>query len=341
MSLRSLICCFTACVVGGATIAATVSPAKRSLQPAAPADPHAVLGNESCVKCHAGEIKVWRKTPHAKTLAELHRRPEAKQIAAKLGLQSIKHDGRCVACHYTQQNDTSGSPHTIAGVSCESCHGAARDWLDLHHDYGGETITRLTESVEHRRQRIAQSIAAGMRNPANLFLVAQSCLRCHTTGDEELVNVGGHSAGSLDFEFVSWSQGTVRHNFVRSDGKTNQISSPQRLRVMFVAGMIAELEASLRATAMATQKATFGVTAAKRAARAGARIKSVAAKVDDAILNEIVKVFQSVTLKLNNQAQLTTAADTVARLGYEFAAANDGSAMESLDAFIPSQDRWK
>lgn len=67
----------------------------------------------------------------------------------------------------------------------------------------------------------------------------------------------------------------------------------------------------------------------------------MAAKVDDAILNEIVEVFQSVTLKLNNQAQLTTAADAIARLGYEFAAANDGSTMESLDAFIPGRDRWK
>ena len=180
-----------------------------------------------------------------------------------------------------------------------------------------------------------------MRNPVNLYLVAQSCLRCHTAPDESLVNIGGHSPGSLDFDLVTWSQGTIRHNFVRSEGKSNDVSPQSRLRVMFVAGMIAELEASLRATALATTKATYGVTAAKRAARAGARLKSVAAKVDSAPVSQVVSIFESVTLKLNNRDELTSAADEVARLGFEFAHASDGSELEALDPFIPAGDRYK
>lgn len=329
-------------IAAAAGYAATSSPTQSSAtSPAEPADPHKVVGNQACVKCHAAEIQVWKQTPHARTFEELHRRPEAKKIAANLGLTSIKNDGRCVACHYTQQAQADHQIHAIAGISCESCHGAAKDWLELHHDYGGKEITRLTESPEHRRQRIGRSVAAGMRNPENVYLVAQSCLRCHTTADEQLVNVGGHSAGSLDFEFVSWSQGLVRHNFVRSDGKTNDISSPERLRVMFVAGMIAELEASLRATAIATEKATYGVTAAKRAARAGARLKSVAAKVDSKVLDQIVAQFESVTLKLNNANELTSAANEVARLGYQFADQNDGTELSPIERFIPSSDRYK
>ncbi|TWU04558.1 cytochrome c family protein [Stieleria varia] len=308
---------------------------------AEPANPHKVLTQESCVKCHAGEVGVWQKTPHATTFDTLHRTPEAKQIALKLGLQSIKHEGRCVACHYTQQSSAGQEPHVISGVSCESCHGAAKDWLDLHHDYGGESITRLTETPHHRQQRIAASVHAGMRNPLNVFAVAQSCLRCHTTADEELVNVGGHTAGSLDFEFVSWSQGTVRHNFVRSDGKANTPSSQNRLRVMFVSGMIAELEAGMRATAIATQKANYGVTAAQRTARAAARLKSVAQKVSDSNLNHILAVYDSVQLKLNNSEPLTAAADSIATAGFQFAETNDGSALGALDAFIPTPDRWK
>lgn len=308
---------------------------------ASPADPNLVLGDQACVKCHASEVKTWQATPHAKTFDELHRRPEAKQIASKLGLKSIKHEGRCINCHYTTQTDASGSHPVIAGVSCESCHGASKNWLEAHHDYGGEGITRLTESPEHRAQRIANSVALGMRNPANVFLVAQSCLRCHTTADEQLVNVGGHSAGSLEFEFVAWSQGTVRHNFVRSDGKSNEVSSPERLRVMFVAGMVAELEASMRATAVATEKATYGITVAQRAARAGKRLKSVISKVSDPRLSEIVAVFDSVKLKLNNAAELTRAADEIATLGYQFAEQADGSQFAVLDSFIPSSDRYK
>lgn len=341
-SISLLILPVALCFAVKSNLAATSSPSSPNGIPiAAPADPHLVLGNESCVKCHAPDIQVWKQTPHARTFDELHRRPEAKQIATKLGLSSIKHEGRCVACHYTQQADAKGSVHAIAGVACESCHGAAKEWIDLHDNYGGEGITRLTETPEHRAQRIQRSVDAGMRNPQNVYLVAQSCLRCHTTADEELVNVGGHSAGSLDFEFVSWSQGTLRHNFVRSDGKSNEVSSQQRLRVMFVAGMIAELEASLRATAKATQKATYGVTAAKRSARAGARLKSVTAKVESSTLAEIVQIFESVQLKLNNAAQLDAAADRIAKLGFQFAGENDGADLSPLDGFIPKSERYK
>ena len=321
-----------------------VSDAVSSLGMATPANPHHVVGNDACVKCHASEIKVWRATPHASTFDQLHRKPEAKQIASKLGLRSIKHSGRCVACHYTQQTaevsgQQAGGPsrqaHVIAGVSCESCHGAAKDWLDLHHDYGGRSITRLSESAAHRVQRIGRSIKAGMRNPTNLYLVAQSCLRCHTTSDEELVNIGGHSAGSLDFEFVSWSQGTIRHNFVGTDGKSNELRTPEQLRVMFVVGMIAELESSLRATASATEKAKFGVTVAQRAGRSSKRLQSVAAKVDEPILDQILTAVSGVTLKLNNNVELIGAADQIARLGLQFAAENDGKELASLDVYLP------
>ena len=306
---------------------------------AAPANPHLVLGNEACVKCHAPEIQVWKQTPHARTFEEMHRRPEAKQIAAKLGLRSIKHEGRCVACHYTQQSDPNGNPHVLAGVSCESCHGGAKNWVELHHDYGGEEITRLMESPAHRSQRIARSLAAGMRNPANVYAVAQSCLRCHTTADEELVNVGGHSAGSLDFEFVSWSQGTIRHNYIQSGGKTNQVSSRERIRVMFVAGMIAELEATYRATAVATQKATYGVTSARRADRSVKRLQSVAAKIDSPIIDQIIKIADAATLKLNNKAELVAVADQVAQLGHRFAEVTDGRSLAALDGFIPNSTK--
>lgn len=292
------------------------------------------------MKCHSAEIQVWKKTPHATTLDQLHRRPEAKTIAAKLGLNSIKNSGRCVACHYTQQETPEAGIHVISGVSCESCHAAAKNWVALHHDFGGEGMTRLNESPAHRAARVDASMKAGMRNPKNAYSVAQSCLRCHTTADEELVNKGGHPAGSLDFEFVSWSQGLVRHNFLLSDGKTNDVSSPKRLRLMFVAGMIAELEASLRATAIATEKATYSVTSAKRAARTGLRLGSVNKKVDSPLLKEIIRIFKSVKLQLNNEAQLTEAADQIAALGYEFAQSNAVD-LSSLDRFIPDPDRYK
>ena len=319
---------------------ATSSRSELNARRAEPADPSKVVTVDACVKCHPSEVSVWKATPHSQTFEQLHRLPQAKEIARKMGVRSIKYDNRCVACHYTQKIED-GSPVAVSGISCESCHGAARDWVDIHHDLGGEGATRATESAAHREQRVAKSISAGMRNPNNVFLVAQSCYRCHTVQDEQLVNVGGHNAGSLDFEFVSWSQGIVRHNFVRSEGKVNDPSPRERIRVMFVSGMMADLEASLRATATATEKKDFGINAAKRTARAAARLKSVSEKIDNPYIEKAMEVFGKIKLRLNNGKQLTAAADIIAVLGYEFAANTDGRTLESLDGFIPGSDRWK
>lgn len=325
-----------------ATSSFAVESAKSQLNArrAEPADPNKVVSVEACIKCHPSEVAVWKATPHSKTFEQLHRLPEAKEIASKLGVRSIKYDNRCVACHYTQQVEQ-GRPVAISGISCESCHGAAQDWVDIHHNYGGEGVTKESETAAHAELRVASAIKAGMRNPDNVYLVAQSCYRCHTVQDEQLVNVGGHNAGSLDFEFVSWSQGMVRHNFVRSNGQVNDPSPLPRIRVMFVAGMIADLEASLRATAAATEKADFGVNAAKRSSRAAARLKSVSEKISSPYVDKVLEVFSRIKLQVNNEKQLTAAADIIAVLGFEFAAKTDGEQLSSLDQYIPTSDRWK
>jgi hypothetical protein len=303
-------------------------------------DPHKVVGYEACSKCHTAEIETWKKTPHFQTFLTLHRNPEAKKIAERLGIQSFKSDSRCIQCHYTMQHQ-GGSLEAISGISCESCHGAAKNWVNVHYDYGGANITRDQESPAHRLQRLRESISQGMRNPINVYLLAQSCYRCHTVPDEELVNVGGHKAGSLDFEIVSWSQGLVRHNFVRSNGQTNDPSSRDRLRQMFVAGLIADLEFSLRSTARATAKADFGITSAKRAKRAADRLRSAQEKISQPILDEALVVFDSIKLKINNRESLEEAAGKINKLGVKFAATVPGKDLEGIDGYIPSEDRWK
>ncbi len=299
-----------------------------------------VLGAESCTKCHAGETQTWKQTPHFETYLTLHRKKEAQEIASKLGINSFKSDSNCIQCHYTMQHQ-GPNVEAVAGVSCESCHGASKEWINVHNDYGGSGISRTGESPEHRRKRLSDSIAAGMRNPINVYLVAQSCYRCHTVPDEKLVNVGGHSAGSLDFELVSWSQGMIRHNFLAADGKQNTESSVERLRLMFIAGMIADLEFSLRATAAATEKATFGLTSAKRASRAADRLKSAQSKLQQPVLNDVLLAYASVTLTLNNRDAINEVADQVHRLGLKFAATVRGEDLEAISAFIPPKNKWK
>ncbi|MEC8555146.1 MAG: cytochrome c family protein [Planctomycetota bacterium] len=301
-------------------------------------DPHLVMGAKTCEKCHAAEVQVWKQTPHHETFLTLHRQPEAKEIASRLGIASFKTDSECISCHYTMQSEGADLA-AISGVSCESCHGAATNWVEHHNDYGG--LTRDQETPAHRIDRLRKSIAGGMRNPINVYMVAQSCYRCHTVPNERLVNVGGHKAGTRDFEIVTWSQGTIRHNFVRSNGSTNDPSSRDRLRQMFIAGMIADLEFSLRATAAATEKAKFGITSAKRAARAAKRIAAAQTKIDQPLLVEVLAVYKSVTLKLNNHEELLEAAEKVSQLGIRFAATVSGSELEAIDSFVPDKSRWK
>ena len=303
-------------------------------------DPHKVIGYQSCEKCHAAEIQTWQRTPHNDTFLTLHRKPEAQKIADKLGIANFKNDSNCIQCHYTMGH-VENRLEAMAGVSCESCHGAAKDWVTVHNDYGGPKATRAQESSDHRNNRLTTSIELGMRNPVNVYLVAQSCYRCHTVPDEKLVNVGGHKAGSLDFELVSWSQGTVRHNFVRTDGKVNAEEAAPRLRAMFVAGMIADLEFSLRATSQATEKAAFGITSAQRAARSLERLKSAQSKLNHPILAGTVSIAQTVALKLNNREQLEQAANQIHELGVRFGATVTGDELAAIDSFIPPKNKWK
>ncbi|RMF41037.1 MAG: cytochrome C554 [Planctomycetota bacterium] len=304
-------------------------------------DPQRVVGPDACSKCHAAEVQVWKNTPHFHTFATLHRRPEARQIADRMGISEFRRDSACTQCHYTMQTQPDGRLQAIAGVSCESCHGAARDWLEIHNDYGGPGVTREQESAQHRLQRLQRSIAAGMRNPVNVYLVARSCYRCHTVPDERLVNVGGHRPGSLDFELVSWSQGTLRHNFLRGDGHTNAPSAPDRLRTMFVAGIIADLEFSLRAAAKATAEDKFAIVSAQRADRASRRLQAIEAKTHVPLLRDILHIYQQVDMSLGNQAAMAAAADEIAALGIRFAAQTDPQALEPIEAYIPQPSVWK
>ena len=297
-------------------------------------DPTKILTADSCAKCHLGEVETWKQTPHFQTFEELHRDPRAKEIAQKMGQRSIKRGNLCINCHYTLREED-GRLKAVSGVSCESCHGAAQDWLALHNDYGGPTATKESETPEHAEQRVAESIAAGMRNPRNLYLVAQSCLQCHTVPNELLVNQGGHLAGSDQFELVAWSQGRVRHNFLRTDGKSNGTNPVEKLRVMYVIGQIADLEYSTRATALATERGKYGLTVANRAATVATRLFEIQQQINHPTLQEILLAFADAELRVNNTSQLNQIADQIKQLGIQFADEVNGTELAAVDVWLP------
>lgn len=287
----------------------------------AAADPAKILGPDTCGNCHKQEFSAWQQTHHFKTFEDLHRRPTAKSIAEKMGVQRIKSEGTCVACHYTSQGPAS-SLKPIAGVSCELCHGAGKDWLSLHN-------VKATQP---------KAKAAGFISPDDIYQLAENCFQCHTVPNEKLVNTGGHAAGS-PIELVSWSQGEVRHHFL--GGPKNQANSPERLRMLYVIGRIVDLEFSLRGVAQATAKATYAVDMAHRVVAAKDNVKKIYAVAPKPEIQEIITIADGVALKLNNQASLTDAADKISADAKKIASTYKGGELAAVDPLIPPPSQYR
>ena len=301
-------------------------------------DPARVVGPAKCVECHKVEGKIWEGTHHFKTFTDLPRLDKATEIAGKMGFKRIKSGSLCLECHFTTTME-GGARTAIAGISCESCHGAAKDYLDRHGKFSGHE-TKEQESAEEAAKRWADSEAAGMIRPKNLYGLAKNCYSCHVVPEEQLVNVGGHAAGS-DFELVSWSQGEIRHNTWYNNNAENRKADPARRRMMFVVGTAVELKTALRATAKATVKATYGVTMARRADAARKRMAEIGKAISAPEVDEIVSTASGVALKLNNEAQLSAAADRIGAAAAHLSAHYDGSTFGGVDPMIPGPDQVK
>ncbi len=303
-------------------------------------DPTKVMTTETCLRCHGNEVTQWKKTPHFETFENLAKNPRASEITDKLGLTSVKRNDICTQCHYTMQAE-GDRIKPIAGVSCESCHGASKDWVNIHNDYGGPLATRDSESAAHRLERLDKSVGLGMRNTTNVYLIARNCLQCHTVPNEKLVNIGGHVAGSDSFELVAWSQGVVRHNFARTGATSNTESTPERLRVMYIAGLLADLEFSTRAVATATTKGTYGSTVAERAGRVSLRLFEIQQEIHDEHLERALIAFASAQLRTDNGQQLLAIADEIQQAGLAFAKNADGTELAAVDAWLPNPRNYK
>jgi len=144
------------------------------------------VGHSKCTNCHehqrqttkwkTEEPKSFGKKAHYSALKRLED-PEAAKYAAAVGLSDafdLRGTRACVKCHATVFRGDAQ-----AGVSCESCHGAASGYLQIHQLPGSYT----------------KSVAAGMRDlkekPAT---IASRCAECHSIKDAALV-AAGHPSG--------------------------------------------------------------------------------------------------------------------------------------------------
>ena len=297
-----------------------------------------IVGPNACAECHKQEAEAWKGSHHFKTFREMPRRKEANQIAEKMGVQRIRSEGICLGCHYTvQQKDNSKQP--VAGISCESCHSAGQDWIKVHSQFSGKTEKTETKAEKDARLKLADS--KGMIRPSAIYQMTKNCYSCHVVPQEDLVNKGGHPAGSA-FEMVSWSQGEVRHNTWHSKGKENVQANAARKRMLYLVGLGVELETALRAVGKSTARRTYAFAMAKRADNARKQL-AAAAKAAPGVpeIAKLVEYGHSAGLKLNNERYLAAAADGVAKTLATISEKYDGSTMAGLDSLIPGADKFK
>jgi Cytochrome c554 and c-prime len=301
-------------------------------------DPAKIVGPNACAECHKQETEAWKNSHHFKTFREMPRRKEANEIAEKMGVQRIRSESMCLTCHYTVQTKEN-SKQPVAGISCESCHSGGEDWIKIHSQFSGKTEKTESKAEADARWKLADS--KGMIRPSSLYQLAKNCYGCHVVPQEDLVNKGGHPAGSA-FELVSWSQGEVRHNTWHSKGKQNVPANAARKRMLYLVGAGVELETGLRAVGRASARKIYAFEMAKRVDRARKQLATAAKAVPN--VPEIAKMVEygySAGLKLNNERSLTAAADGVSKLLASITEKYDGSSMAGLDNLIPAPDKFK
>jgi hypothetical protein len=240
-------------------------------------DPAKVMGPEECTECHDVENSLWENTHHFSTFEEMPEQDEALEIAEKLEIDDVIESPMCQSCHLTMQGEDEAE--AIAGVSCESCHGAASDWMDIH--------SEEDKPADQTQAIWAKAESHGMIRPSNLTSLAGNCLDCHLVKDETLVNKGGHKAGS-EFNLVTWSQGEVRHNTFHSEDGSNRPAEPSKLRKMYVIGSSLELQRSLLAYTEASDKSSVYAQEMKK------RIDKTKKEIEQFSATKASPLFQSI-----------------------------------------------
>lgn len=298
-------------------------------------DPAQVVGSDACAKCHKSEAAALAKQKHHNSLAKISGGNAPTYIEAVGGGTSL-----CITCHGTPQGE-GDAVKAISSVSCESCHGGAKGWFELH---GKKEVDRA--------DRHAQSDKLGMIRASNVYTIAKNCFNCHVVFDEALVNAGHPSSNKI--EFLSWSSGDVRHNFQVDQTKNAAAPSAwmgyaggnaeNRKRVKLVVGHLVDLEVSLRnlgGVKVGGGKKPFAKDGAKRAKAAAEALEEIAEALGGAAPAELtaaLKAWDDIgrvsSINFKSQAGCKAATPNVAKAAAAFSANNDGSKLGALDELV-------
>lgn len=152
-------------------------------------------GNGAVVR--QDEIATWQEPSsptgaHSRAYAVLNTL-RGRQIGATLGIDPTS-SGECLGCHATTGGSRGPEYQVSDGVGCESCHGAADDWLPTHFAVAGSH---------------AANVAAGMTPLERPSIRAKVCLDCHYGSSDQgqfvshRVMAAGHPRISFELDLFS------------------------------------------------------------------------------------------------------------------------------------------
>jgi hypothetical protein len=201
---------------GGESSSVNAGPASApAVRSSAVGSPFVGAGSCAAAACHnanfvggqtGSEFTIWMtRDPHAKAYEVLFT-SRSVRIQHNLHAHAKAHqDQRCLQCHVSPALDADldkAAPYfRTDGVSCESCHGPARKWLNVHYLDSWKEKSRTEKSAE------------GMTNTETLFGRTQTCVKCHVGAagmdvDHDLL-AAGHPR--LNFEFSSFHAAMPHH----------------------------------------------------------------------------------------------------------------------------------
>lgn len=230
---------------------------------------HRFTGTASCAasNCHGGgglngikgsEYSLWvQEDPHSRADTVLFNNL-SRRMAERLDLtpadgtkrqnQSTRtpaHQAQeCLVCHVTNANiDNVGESYFLAredGVGCESCHGAADDWLGPH------------VRVDWKAKSPDEKTLLGFRSTKNVLARARLCATCHVGNPGGEVNHDLIAAGHprLFFEFSAFHANMPAHWHRDDERAAAALDSAKPTKSYFEAklwavGQVASAEAAL------------------------------------------------------------------------------------------------
>ena len=154
-----------------------------------------------------GEYDFWiTRDPHARAYEVLFQERSRSIQKAMNAARPAHQDQRCLGCHVAPEYREAQPPTRALhfktdGVSCESCHGPASQWINEHH------------LDAWRTRSVAEKKARGMNDTRSISGRAQVCVVCHVGApgmevDHDLI-AAGHPR--LHFELAAFHAHMPRH----------------------------------------------------------------------------------------------------------------------------------